>query len=95
MNRGAAMQRSRLILGNVVVGGHRTSIRLERAMWQALEEIQRIEGKTLNQLVTEIDRHRPESSLTAAIRVFIVEFYREAAVRSGMLGPRPSLSRRA
>jgi hypothetical protein len=33
----------------------------------------------LNDLITEIDRQRQASSLTAAIRVYIVDFYRSAA----------------
>jgi predicted DNA-binding ribbon-helix-helix protein len=67
---------STLVLGNVVVAGHRTSVRLEPAIWDALEDIQQREAKTLNQLVTEIDRARIASSLTAAIRVFVVRYYR-------------------
>jgi predicted DNA-binding ribbon-helix-helix protein len=37
----------------------------------------------INRLVTEIDRHRNSSSLTAAIRVYIVDFYRSAAAAQG------------
>jgi predicted DNA-binding ribbon-helix-helix protein len=69
---------STLVLGNVVVAGHRTSVRLEPAIWDALQDILQREAKTLNQLVTEIDRARTASSLTAAIRVFIVRYYRDA-----------------
>jgi predicted DNA-binding ribbon-helix-helix protein len=67
---------STLVLGNVVVAGHRTSVRLEPAIWDALQDILQREAKTLNQLVTEIDRARIASSLTAAIRVFVVRYYR-------------------
>jgi predicted DNA-binding ribbon-helix-helix protein len=69
---------STLVLGNVVVAGHRTSVRLEPAIWDALQDILQREAKTLNQLVTEIDRARAASSLTAAIRVFVVRYYRDA-----------------
>jgi predicted DNA-binding ribbon-helix-helix protein len=71
--------RSTLRLGNVVAGGHRTSIRLEPLMWEALHEIAAEQGMTLNQLVTQIKRRAGGSSLTSAIRVYIVEFYRSAA----------------
>ena len=67
---------SSLAIRNVVVAGHRTSVRLEPLMWEALREITRLRGLTLNELITEIDRNREASSLTAAIRVFIVDFYR-------------------
>jgi predicted DNA-binding ribbon-helix-helix protein len=69
---------STLVLGNVVVAGHRTSVRLEPAIWEALQDILQREAKTLNELVTEIERARTASSLTAAIRVFVVRYYRDA-----------------
>jgi predicted DNA-binding ribbon-helix-helix protein len=57
---------STLVLGNVVVAGHRTSVRLEPAIWDALQDILQREAKTLSQLVTEIDRARTASSLTGS-----------------------------
>jgi predicted DNA-binding ribbon-helix-helix protein len=41
-----------------------------------------LRGVSLNDLITEIDRTREASSLTAAIRVYIVAFYRNAAAAS-------------
>jgi len=52
-------------------------------MWDALLEIARQRKTNVNQLVTEIDRQRNSSSLTAAIRVYIVDFYRSAAAQAG------------
>src|SRR3546814_6943552 len=69
---------------NVTVSGKRTSIRLEPYMWAALEEICECAGVTLHQFCTEIDRHRKTSSLTAAVRVAIVAFYRRAAHAAGL-----------
>src|SRR5438477_11155763 len=74
---------SSLVIHNVVVAGHRTSVRLEPVMWEALQEIARRQETNINQLVTEIDRRRNSSSLTAAIRVYIVAFYRSAASAQG------------
>lgn len=70
---------SSLVIRNIVVAGRRTSVRLEPVMWEALLEITRQQETNVNQLVTEIDRQRNSSSLTAAIRVYIVDFYRAAA----------------
>jgi predicted DNA-binding ribbon-helix-helix protein len=70
---------SSLTIRNVVVAGHRTSVRLEPVMWEALRDIARGREMPVNDLVTEIDRHRGAPSLTAAIRVYIVDFYRNAA----------------
>ncbi len=74
---------STLINRNVRVGGHRTSIRLERAMWDALRQICEREHKSLNELVTEIERQRIESSLTAAIRVYLLRYFSAAATDEG------------
>lgn len=72
-----------LAIRNVVVAGRRTSVRLEPLMWEALRDIARHQGIGLNDLVTAIAGRRGGSSLTAAIRVFIVDFYRSAATRAG------------
>ena len=74
---------SSLAIHNIVVAGHRTSVRLEPVMWEALRDIAREQRMSVHDLVTVIDRQRSESSLTAAIRVYIVNFYRAAAVPPG------------
>jgi len=74
---------SSLVIRNVVVAGHRTSVRLEPVMWEALRDISVRRKVTIHDLVTEIDRERTASSLTAAIRVYIVDFYRSAALPGG------------
>ena len=75
--------RSTLVNRNVTVAGHRTSIRLEPAMWEALRQICEREHKPCNELVTEIDRQRAESSLTAAIRVYLLRYFSAAATDEG------------
>jgi len=47
-------------------------------MWESLRDIARRRGVRINELVTEIDRNRETPGLTAAIRVYIVGFYRNA-----------------
>jgi|SRR5579883_2915053 predicted DNA-binding ribbon-helix-helix protein len=74
---------STLVNRNVTVAGRRTSIRLEPAMWEALQQICLREGKTIHDLVTEIDHARVESSLTAAIRVYLLRYFRAAATDEG------------
>ncbi len=48
-------------------------------MWDALYDVARRQRITVHDLVTDIDHDRAASSLTAAIRVYIVNFYRAAA----------------
>lgn len=74
---------STLVNRNVFIGRHRTSIRLEPAMWDALEEICRREDMTLHEVCGLIDSRRQASSLTAAIRVFTLTYFRAAATEDG------------
>jgi len=47
-------------------------------MWDALHDIAVHHKIGLDEMVTRIDRERdPRDNLTAAIRVYIVEFYRD------------------
>ena len=78
---------SSLVIRNVVVGGHRTSVRLEPVMWEALRDISDRRKVSIHDLVTDIDRRRTASSLTAAIRVYIVDFYRAAALTGEQIPP--------
>ncbi|MEG3619975.1 ribbon-helix-helix domain-containing protein [Magnetovibrio sp. PR-2] len=70
---------SRLLSRNVTVGGRRTSLRLEHDVWDALEEICEREEMTLHEVCTLIDQRRKGSSRTAAVRAFILRYFREAA----------------
>jgi predicted DNA-binding ribbon-helix-helix protein len=63
----------------VMVGARRTSVRLEPVMWEALVDISHRQHRSVSAIVTEIDRERGSQSLTAAIRVYIVRFYRAVA----------------
>ena len=61
---------------NVMVSGKRTSMRLEPEMWEGLFDIARHEKISVNAICSEVDRTRCQSSLTSAVRVFIVSYYR-------------------
>ena len=74
---------SSLITRNITVAGHRTSMRLEPEMWDAFDEVCRREGKTIHEICTLVNDHKGRSSLTAALRVFILSYYREAATEAG------------
>jgi predicted DNA-binding ribbon-helix-helix protein len=74
---------STLVNRNVFIGRHRTSIRLEPAMWDSLTEICRREDMSLHEICGLIDARRQASSLTAAIRVFALTYFRVAATEDG------------
>lgn len=82
-SRNGIVRASTLISRNVSIRGRRTSLRLEPAMWDALAEIARRERMTVHALCTAIDERRRESSLTAAIRVFALSYFRTAATEDG------------
>jgi predicted DNA-binding ribbon-helix-helix protein len=56
-------------------------------MWDALHDVAKRRRLTIHDLVTSIDDNRTESSLTAAIRVYIVNFYRGVVVQSAQAQP--------
>ena len=70
---------SRLLSRNVTVDGRRTSLRLENDVWEALEEICEREDMSVHEVCTLIDQRRKGSSRTAAVRAFILRYFREAA----------------
>lgn len=74
---------STLVSHNVTVGGHRTSIRLEPAMWVALRDICDRERTDINNIVTAVGTGRSESSLTAAIRVYVLAYFQAAVTEDG------------
>ena len=75
---------STLVSRNVTVRGRRTSLRLEPAMWDAFAEVCNREAVTPSILCSEIDRTRdPKGSLTAAVRVFLLAYFQEAATEQG------------
>ena len=76
--------KSSLISRNVTIGTHRTSIRLEPEMWVGLRELCRREHATLHDIATLVaERKTRNTSLTAAIRVFIMAYFRAASTEEG------------
>lgn len=83
MGKLASSIKSRLQSRNVTVDGHRTSLRLEQDVWNALEEVCSREGMSVHQLCTHIEVRRAGSSRTAAVRAFVLSYFREAASDTG------------
>jgi len=77
--------RANLVSRNVTINGRRTSLRLETASWEALDEICGLEGLSVHELCTVIDSQRHGASRTSAVRAFIVTYLRAAAAESGAL----------
>jgi predicted DNA-binding ribbon-helix-helix protein len=69
--RPADKRSSRIIKRSVVVAGHRTSVSLEDAFWEALVGIAARQGASINALIGAIDRGRA-GNLSSAIRVYVL-----------------------
>jgi predicted DNA-binding ribbon-helix-helix protein len=84
INDNSDIFRSTLISKNITVRGHRTSIRLEPEMWAALKDIAHRERTNIHNICSLIAlRKQEETSLTAAIRVFLMLYYRAATTAEG------------
>jgi predicted DNA-binding ribbon-helix-helix protein len=64
---------------SVRVDGHDTSVSLEGAFWDALGEIARTRGISLNALVAAVDRGR-KGNLSSALRLFVLEATRRREI---------------
>lgn len=61
---------------SLTLHGHRTSVSLEAAFWDAFRAIAAERGVPLNQLATEVDETRSgDIGLASAIRVYILQHY--------------------
>lgn len=75
---------SGLVSKNVLINGRRTSVRLEPEMWLALKDISTREGCSIHELCTVVNLcKRSHSTLTAAIRVFLMLYYKSATTEEG------------
>lgn len=70
------MGMSSLILGNVRVKGRRTSVRLERDLWDALSDICAREEVSLDQICAHVADTNGDRGFTSSLRVFIINYYR-------------------
>lgn len=69
---------------NIRINGRRTSVRLEPEMWKSLNHIADLEECNIHDIASEIARAKhPRTSMTAAIRVFVMSYYRAAATERG------------
>jgi predicted DNA-binding ribbon-helix-helix protein len=73
---GGIVMKSLVAKRSIVAAGHKTSVSLEDAFWQGLKEIARGRNITLSELVAAIDSNRRHGNLSSAIRLFVLEFYR-------------------
>ena len=57
------------------IAGHRTSVSLEDAFWEALKAIAAAEGRSITALVAEVDSGRGATNLSSALRLHALAHY--------------------
>ena len=68
--------KSPVVKRSIVITGHKTSVSLEDAFWKGLKEIASGRDMTLSDLVAAIDSERQHGNLSSAIRLYVLDFYR-------------------
>ena len=68
--------KSPVVKRSIVIAGHKTSVSLEDAFWDALKEIAARRKITLSDLVASIDSSRTQGNLSSAIRLFVLDHFR-------------------
>src|SRR5258708_35916959 len=91
--------KSPVIKRSIVIAGHKTSVSLEDAFLQGLKEIADDRSMTLSDLVSTIDTDRRHGNLSSAIRLFVLDHYRnngagaeQPAVARDMIAIQPPAS---
>jgi predicted DNA-binding ribbon-helix-helix protein len=79
--------KSPVVKRSIVVAGHKTSVSLEEAFWNGMKEISGLRNMTLSELVGEIDNNRQQGNLSSAIRLFVLDHFKNRAA-SGSSEPK-------
>ena len=69
--------KSLILKRSVVLRGHKTSISVEDAFWNSVKEIAGSGQMSVSDLLSAIDSGRHHGNLSSAIRLFVLNFYRE------------------
>ncbi|MDE1993882.1 MAG: ribbon-helix-helix domain-containing protein [Rhizobiaceae bacterium] len=72
---------------SVRIGGHSTSVRLESAFWNALEDMAAMEGLSTSKLIAELysealERHGDLSNLASMLRTVCLLYQQERRERN-------------
>lgn len=68
-----AVEKQTIEKRSVIVSGHRTSCSVEDEFWEAFKQICERHGKSVNTMISEIDKATPAApNLSSALRVFVL-----------------------
>jgi predicted DNA-binding ribbon-helix-helix protein len=66
---------------SIVLEGHKTSVSLEDAFWEALKDIATWKRKTVTELVSSVNLDRKHANLSSALRLFVLNYYQTPSAR--------------
>src|SRR5262245_29261363 len=69
--------RSSVIKRSIMIAGRKTSVSLENAFWESLKNIAQQRKMSLGELVGQIDAERHQGNLSSAIRLFVLNLFRD------------------
>jgi predicted DNA-binding ribbon-helix-helix protein len=81
----AQIGKSLVLKRNTSIDGLQTSVSVEDAFWDGLKSIAEVQVIPVSQLVATIDKERRQRqclNLSSAIRLFVLDYYRQQTERS-------------
>ena len=69
--------KSQVVKRSIIIAGHKTSVSLEDAFWKTFKEIAHGRHMKLSELADAVDTGRQYGNLSSAIRLFVLNFYRD------------------
>jgi predicted DNA-binding ribbon-helix-helix protein len=87
--------KSPVVKRSIVIAGHKTSVSLEDAFWRGLKDIASGRDRTLSEMVSAIDSERNHGNLSSAIRLFVLDHYRNMIAAAGARSPDEALELRS
>ncbi len=84
------MEQSGIVKRSIIIGSRKSSVSLEDAFWNALNEIASEAGCTPSVIVSPIDKEGQHANLSSAIRLYVLEHYRQLASKAASPSRNPS-----
>jgi predicted DNA-binding ribbon-helix-helix protein len=76
--------KSTIVKRSIVIDGHKTSISLEDPFWAELKVIAAEKDVTRSELIAMVDHDRQRGSLSSALRLFVLSWYRPETTANDM-----------
>ncbi len=71
--------KSPVVKRSVVIKNRKTSVSLEDAFWKGIKSISAARSITVSELVAEVNGERRHGNLSSALRLFVLQHYRDQA----------------